>query len=72
MHIFLLIGTTDAILALFGKVEVLMLFLMAVGSAETSEANLTSLIGILSIPCVFGEFKDFIVVLVPLGFILRD
>ena len=65
-------GTTDAILALFGKVEVLMLLLMAVGSAETSEANLTSLIGILSIPGVFEEFKDFIMVLVPLAVILRD
>ena len=65
-------GTTDAILALFGKVEVLMLLLMAVGSAETSEANFTSLIGILSIPGVFGEFKDFIMVLVPLAVILRD
>ena len=67
------IGTTVAILALFGKVEVLILLLMAIdsGSAKMSDANLTSLVGILSIPGAFLEFKDFRIVLISLGVILE-
>ena len=54
-------GTTDAILALFGKVEVLILLLMAIdsGSAKMSDANLTSLVGIFSIPGAFLELTFF-------------
>ena len=60
------IGTTDTILALFGKVEVLILLLMAIdsGSAKKSDVNLTSLVGILSIPGVFLEFRDFRMLLI--------
>ena len=60
------IGTTDAILALFGKLEVRILLLMAIdsGSAKKSNANLTSLVGILSIPGAFLEFRDFRMVLI--------
>ena len=63
--VFLSIGTTDAILAIFGKVEVLMLLLMAInsGSAKMSDAILTSLVGILSISGAFMEFRDFKMVL---------
>ena len=55
------IGTTDTILALFGNAEVLILLLMAIGSGSTemSDANLTSLVGILSIPGAFLELRDF-------------
>ena len=55
------IGTTDAISALFRKVEVLILLLMAIdsGSAKKSDANLTSLVRILSIPGAILEFRDF-------------
>ena len=71
--IFLSIGTTAAILALFGKVEVLILLLMAIdsGSAKMSDASLTSLVGILSIPGAFLEFRDFRMVLISLGVILE-
>ena len=59
--VFLSIGTTVAILALFGKVEVLILLLMAIdsGSAKMSDASLTGLLGILS-RCFFGiqRFQD--------------
>ena len=57
--VFLSIGTTDAILALFGKVKVLILLLMAIdsGSAKMPDANLTSLVGILSIPGAFSEIS---------------
>ena len=67
------IGTTVAILALFGKVEVLILLLMAIdsGSAKMSDASLTSLVGILSIPGAFLEFRDFRMVLISLGVILE-
>ena len=67
------IGTTVAILASFGKVEVLMLLLMAIysGSAKMLEASLTSLVGILSIPGAFSEFRDFRMVLISLGVILE-
>ena len=61
---FLSIGTTNAILALLKKVEVLILLLMAIGicSAKMSDANLTSLVSILSVPEAFFEFRDFRVV----------
>ena len=67
------IGTTVAILALFGKVEVLILLLMAIdsGSAKMSDASLTSLVGILSIPGAFLEFRVFRMVLISLGVILE-
>ena len=67
------IGTTVAILALFGKVEVLTPLLMAIdsGSAKMSDANLASLVGILSIPGAFLEFRDFRMVLISLGVILE-
>ena len=67
------IGTTVAILALFGKVEVLILLLMAIdsGSAKMSDASLTSLVGILSIPGAFLEFRDFRMILISLGVILE-
>ena len=57
---------------LFGKVGVLVLLLMAIdsSSAETSDANLTSLVSILSIPGAFLEFRDFRMVLISLGVIL--
>ena len=66
------IGTTDVILVLFGKTEALMLLLMAIGSAKTSDDNLTSLIVILSISGAFFELKYFRMVLVSLGVILED
>ena len=66
------IGTTVAILALFGKVEVLIL-LMAFdsGSAKMPDASLTSLVGILSIPGAFLEFRDCRMVLISLSVILE-
>ena len=70
--VFLSIGTTVAILALFGKVEVLILLLMAIesSSAKMSDANLTNLLGILSIPGAFLELRDFRMVLISLGVVL--
>ena len=70
--VFLPIGTTVAILALFGKVEVLILLLMAIesSSAKMSDANLTNLLGILSIPGAFLELRDFRMVLISLGVVL--
>ena len=67
------IGTTVAILALFGKIEVLILLLMAIhsGSAKMPDASLTSLVGILSIPGAFLEFRVFRMVLISLGVILE-
>ena len=58
----MLICTTDAILALLGKVEVLILLLMAIEShlAKMPDANLTNLANILSISGAFLEFRDFI------------
>ena len=49
-----------------------MLLLMAIGSAKTSDDNLTSLIVILSISGAFFELKYFRMVLVSLGVILED
>ena len=67
------IGTTVVILALFGEVEVLILLLMAIASisAKMSDANLTSLVGILSIPGAFLEFGDCRMVLISLSVILE-
>ena len=63
------IGTTDSILTLLGKVEVLILLSMAIdsGSAKMSDVNLTSLVGILSIPVAILELRDFKMVLISLG-----
>ena len=61
--VFLSIGTTVAILALFGKVEVLILLLMVIdsGSAKMSDASLAGSVGILSISGAFLEFRgDFL------------
>ena len=41
------------------------------GSAKISDANLTSLVGIFSIPGGFLEFKDYRMVLISLGVILE-
>ena len=41
------------------------------GSAEKSDANLKSLVGILSIPGAFLEFRDLRMVLISLGVILE-
>ena len=59
-------GTADTILALFGKAEMLILLLMAIdsGSAKNTGSNLTRLVGILSIPGVFLELRDFRLVLI--------
>ena len=67
------IANIVAILALFGKVKVLILLLMAIdsGSAKMSDANLTSLVGILPITCAFLEFRDFRMALISLGVILK-
>ena len=67
------IGTTVAVLALFGKVEVMILLLMAIdsGSARMSDASLTSLVGILPIPVASSDFRDFRMVLISLGVILE-
>ena len=66
-------GTTDVIVVLFGDVQVLILLLMAIGSgsAKTLGANLTILVGILSIPGPFLEFKDFRMVLICVGVIVE-
>ena len=61
------IGTTEAILVLFGEVQVL----IDSRSAKVSDANLTSLFGILSIPAAFLEFRDLRMVLMSLGVILE-
>ena len=65
---------TDAILALLKKVEVLILLLMAIGicSAKMYDANLTSLVGILSVPEAFFEFRDFRVALISSGVTLES
>ena len=41
------------------------------GSAKMSDANLTSLVGILSISGAFSEFRDFRMVSISLGVILE-
>ena len=78
--VFLSASTTDAIirkaimlLALLGKVEVLILLLMAIDSdsATMSDVNLTSLVGILSILGAFLEFTNLRMVLISLGVTLE-
>ena len=66
-------GSTDAILALLGNVEVLVLLLMAIDtvSPKMSDANLTSLVGSLSIPGAFSEFIDFRMVLISIDVTLE-
>ena len=51
----------------------LMLLLMAIDSASAKipDARLTCLVGILSIPGAFLEFRDFKMVLISLGVILE-
>ena len=50
-----------------------MLLLMAIdsGSVKMSDANLTSLVGLLSVPGAFLEFRDFRMILISLGVILK-
>ena len=59
--VFLSIGTIVATFALSRKVEEVILLFMAIdkGFERTSKANLTNLIGNLSVPATFFEFKDF-------------
>ena len=61
LSVFLSTGTTVATFGLTGKVDEVMLLFMAIdkGFERTSEANLTNLIGNLSVPAAFFEFKDF-------------
>ena len=61
LSVFLSTGTTVATFALFGKVDEVRLLFMAIdkGFERTSEANLTNLIGNLSVPTAFFEFKYF-------------
>ena len=61
LSFFLSIGTTVAIFAPSGKVDEVMLLFMAIGKdfEKASEVNLTNLIGNLSVPATFFEFKDF-------------
>ena len=61
LSVFLFIGTTVAIFALSGKVDEVILLFMAIdkGFERTSEVNLTTLIGNLSVPAAPFEFKDF-------------
>ena len=70
---FLVNRYTGTILALFGKVKVLILLLMAFESdlVKTPEANLTSLVGILSIEGAFLEFRDFRMVLISFDVLLE-
>ena len=70
---FLVNKYTGTILALFGKVKVLILLLMAFESdlVKTPEANLTSLVGILSIEGAFLEFRDFRMVLISFDVLLE-
>ena len=70
---FLVNRYTGTILALFGKVKVLILLLMAFENdlVKTPEANLTSLVGILSIEGAFLEFRDFRMVLISFDVLLE-
>ena len=56
---FLSIGTTVATFTLSGKVDEVILLFMAIdkGFERTSEANLTNLIGNLSVPATFLSSK---------------
>ena len=71
---FLSLGALYAILALLGKIEVLILLLIAIdsGLAEMSDANLASLFGILSISGAFLQFRNFRIVLICLGVTLES
>ena len=73
-HIFILIllsiGTTVAILALFGKVEMLILLLKLLTVAQLKSQTLI-LVCILSTPGAFWEFNDFKMVLTSLCVILE-
>ena len=59
--VFLSIGTTVATFALSGRVDEVILLFMAIdeGFERTSGANLTNLIGNLSVPDDFFEINDF-------------
>ena len=59
LSVFLSIGTTIATFALSGKVEKVILLFIAKGFERTLEANLTNLIGNLSVPASFFEFNYF-------------
>ena len=61
LSVFSSIGTTVATFALSGKVDEVILLFMVIdkGFERTSGANLTNLIGNLSVPVAFFEFKDF-------------
>ena len=67
------VGTADAILALFGTAEVLILLLMTTdsGSAKILDTNLSSLVSVLYIPGALLEFRYFRMVLISLGVILE-
>ena len=58
---FLSIGTTVATFTLSGKVDEVILLFMVIdkGFERTLEANLTNLIGNLSVPASFFEFNYF-------------
>ena len=58
---FLSIGTTVATFTLSGKVDEVILLFMVIdkGFERTLEANLTNLIGNLSVPAAFFEFNYF-------------
>ena len=51
--------------------QILLLVAIDSGSVKMSDANLTSLVGILSIPGAFLEFRDFSMVLISLCVILE-
>ena len=51
--------------------QILLLMAIDSGSVKMSDANLTSLVGILSIPGAFLEFRDFSMVLISLCVILE-
>ena len=57
LSVFLSIGTTIATFALSGKVEKVILLFIAKGFERTLEANLTNLIGNLSVPAAFLSLK---------------
>ena len=61
LSVFLSIGTLVATFALSGKVDEVILLFMAIdkGFERTLEANLTNLIGNLSVPASFSEFNYF-------------
>ena len=61
LSVFLSIGTTVATFTMSAKVDKVILLSMAIdkGFERTSKANLTNLIGYLSVPPTFFEFQDF-------------